>query len=109
MAQDWRAGTGRLDGKVMDAAGQPLAGATVKLELAGRGGTELRSDAKGRWAILGLTGGEWAVEVSADGYVSRRVTLSVSEAARRPDARGPTRQGQSSRRVARSRGRSRPG
>jgi tetratricopeptide (TPR) repeat protein len=84
LAQDWRAGTGRLDGKVMDAAGQPLAGATVKLELAGRGGTELRSDAKGKWAILGLTGGEWAVVVSAEGYASRRVTLSVSEAARRP-------------------------
>lgn len=83
-AQDWRAGTGRLEGKVMDAAGQPLAGAAVKLELKGRGGTSLRSDTKGKWAILGLTGGEWEVEVSADGYVSRRVTLSVAEQARRP-------------------------
>ncbi len=83
-AQDWRAGTGRLDGKVMDAAGQALAGATVTLELKGRGGTSLRSDAKGQWAILGLTGGEWTVEVAADGYVSRRVTASVTELARRP-------------------------
>ena len=82
--QDWRAGTARLEGKVTDAAGQPLGGASVKLELAGRGGTELRSDAKGKWAILGLTGGEWQVEVAADGYVSRRVTVSVSEMARRP-------------------------
>jgi tetratricopeptide (TPR) repeat protein len=83
-AQDWRAGAARLDGRVMDAAGQPLAGATVKLALSGRGGTELRSDRKGQWAILGLTGGEWAVEVSAEGFVSRRVTVSVSELARRP-------------------------
>jgi len=83
-AQDWRAGTGRLDGKVMDAAGQPLSGASVKLELPGRGGISLRSDSKGKWAILGLTGGDWEVEVSADGYLSRRVTLSVTEQSRRP-------------------------
>jgi tetratricopeptide (TPR) repeat protein len=83
-AQDWRAGTARLDGKVMDAAGRALSGATVRLELPGRGGTSLRTDAKGKWAILGLTGGDWDVEVSADGYVSRRVTASVTEQSRRP-------------------------
>jgi tetratricopeptide (TPR) repeat protein len=83
-AQDWRAGTGRLEGKVMDAEDRPLAGATVRLELGGRGGTTLTTDAKGRWAILGLTGGEWAVELSAEGYVSRRFTLEVDEHRRRP-------------------------
>jgi tetratricopeptide (TPR) repeat protein len=83
-AQDWRAGTARLDGKVMDAAGRALAGATVKLELPGRGGTSLRTDSKGKWAILGLTGGDWEVEVSSDGYVTRRVTASVTEQSRRP-------------------------
>ncbi|HXK09946.1 MAG TPA: tetratricopeptide repeat protein [Vicinamibacteria bacterium] len=83
-AQDWRAGTGRLEGRVLDAAGKPLVGAVVKLELPGRGGTELRTDAKGRWAILGLTGGEWVVELSAPGYVTRRATVALSEDARRP-------------------------
>jgi tetratricopeptide (TPR) repeat protein len=83
-AQDWRAGTGRLEGKVTDARGQPLASAVVKLELPGRGGTELRTDGKGRWAILGLTGGEWTVEVSAPGFTPRRLIATVSELSRRP-------------------------
>jgi tetratricopeptide (TPR) repeat protein len=83
-AQDWRAGTGRLEGKVTDAQGQPVASAVVKLELPGRGGTELRTDGKGRWAILGLAGGEWTVELSAPGFTPRRLTVTVSELSRRP-------------------------
>ncbi|HUL78168.1 MAG TPA: tetratricopeptide repeat protein [Vicinamibacteria bacterium] len=83
-AQDWRAGTGRLEGRVLDVAGKPLGGAVVRLELQGRGGTELRTDARGRWAILGLTGGNWVVELSAPGYVTRRTTLAVAEETRRP-------------------------
>jgi tetratricopeptide (TPR) repeat protein len=84
LAQDWRAGTGRLEGRVTDAQGQPVAGAVVKLQLAGRGGTELRTDGKGRWAILGLSGGEWTVELSAEGLTSRRLSVTVSEVSRRP-------------------------
>jgi tetratricopeptide (TPR) repeat protein len=83
-AQDWRAGTGRLEGKVTDAKGQPLASAAVKLQLAGRGGTELRTDARGRWAILGLTGGDWTVELRAEGFTTRQLTVTVSELVRRP-------------------------
>ena len=83
-AQDWRAGTGRLEGRVLDAAGNPIVGAVVRLELPGRGGTELRTDGKGRWAFLGLAGGDWTVELSAPGHVSRRATLSVAELTRRP-------------------------
>jgi Flp pilus assembly protein TadD len=83
-AQDWRAGTGRLEGRVLDSEGRPLAGATVRLELPGRGGTTLTTDGKGRWAILGLAGGDWVVELSAAGYVSRRLTLGVDEHSRRP-------------------------
>lgn len=84
VAQDWRGGTGRLEGCVLDAAGRPLVGAVVRLELAGRGGTELRTDAKGRWAILGLAAGDWTVELSTPGHVSRRATLPVAEGVRRP-------------------------
>ena len=83
LAQDW-AGTARLEGKVTDAQGGPVVGAVVKLQLPGRGGTELRTDAKGHWAILGLTGGEWAVDLSAEGYAPRRVTVTVSELGGRP-------------------------
>lgn len=83
-SQDWRAGTGRLEGKVLDAKGQPLAEAVVKLQLVGRGGTELRTDGKGRWAILGLTGGNWTVELRADGFTTRQLTVTVSEQSRIP-------------------------
>jgi tetratricopeptide (TPR) repeat protein len=81
-AQDWRAGTGRLEGRVLDGKGQPVASADVKLELQGRGGTTLHPDGKGRWAILGLTGGEWTVEVSAPGFTTARRTVTVSEMGR---------------------------
>jgi tetratricopeptide (TPR) repeat protein len=84
LAQDWRAGTGRLEGKVTDAQGHPVVDAVVKLQLGGRGGTELRTDGKGRWAILGLAGGEWTVEISAEGFTSRRLDVTVSELSRRP-------------------------
>jgi hypothetical protein len=32
-AQDWRGGQGHLEGRVVDASGQPVEGATVKLQL----------------------------------------------------------------------------
>jgi tetratricopeptide (TPR) repeat protein len=88
VAQDWRGGTGRLEGRVLDASGKPIEGALVRLELPGRGGTEVRTDAKGRWAILGLAAGDWTVELSAPGFVSRRATLSVGQHERRPPYEG---------------------
>lgn len=78
LAQDWK-GQGRLSGKVMDPDGKPIANATIKLELAGRGGTEIKSDKKGTWAILGLASGAWYVDVAAEGYATKRITASVRQ------------------------------
>ncbi len=83
-AQDWRGGTGRLEGKVTAPDGKPIAGAKVKLELPERGGTELTTDKKGKWAILGLMSGTWNVDIEAEGYVARRLTASVMQEVRIP-------------------------
>src|SRR5215472_16356446 len=83
-AQDWRGGQGRLEGKVLDPDGKPVANAVVKLDLPGRGGTELKTDAKGHWAILGLAGGNWNIDVTAQGFVVKKVTVPVSDVSRIP-------------------------
>jgi hypothetical protein len=42
-------------------------------------GPDLKTDKKGRWAILGLVGGSWDVDVSAPGFQPRKVSINVSE------------------------------
>lgn len=84
-AQDWRGGQGRLEGKVMDAAGQPVEGASVKLQLAGRGGTVLKTDKKGRWAIVGIVAGSWTADIEAEGYAVSKISIPLpSESTRIP-------------------------
>lgn len=77
-AQDWRGTQGRLEGRVVDASGQPVPGATIKLELPGRGGTTLKADKKGKWAIGGIAAGNWNLDVSAEGFTTRQVTVSLA-------------------------------
>jgi len=82
-AQDWK-GMGRLEGKVLDPEGKPVAGATVKLDLPERaGGTTVTTDKNGRWAVGGIAAGAWNIDVQADGYAPRAATLNLpSEGAR---------------------------
>jgi tetratricopeptide (TPR) repeat protein len=75
-AQDWR-GMGRIEGRVLDANGQPIEGASVKLDLAGRGGTTLKTNKKGQWAILGVVAGNWNVEVAATGYTTKAIKVNL--------------------------------
>jgi tetratricopeptide (TPR) repeat protein len=81
--QDWR-GTGRVDGWVKDQNGQPIADATLQLSREKGGGPSTKTNKKGYWAMLGLIGGPWNLDVSAQGYVPRKLTLSISEANRIP-------------------------
>jgi tetratricopeptide (TPR) repeat protein len=83
LAQDWK-GTGRLEGRVTDEKDAPVAGATVKLELPERGGgTTVKTDGKGRWALGGIAAGSWHVDVEAAGFAPRRLSVRLpSEASR---------------------------
>ncbi len=83
-AQDWRGGTGRLEGKVLDPEGKPVSGAMVKLELPGKGGTELKTDKKGKWAILGLMSGQWYIDIQAEGFLPRSLSATVRQEMRVP-------------------------
>lgn len=71
LAQDW-AGRGRAQGSVNDPNGNPIVGAKVTLSLEGtpEGPDPIATDAKGRWSVLGLAGGQWTVLVEKDGYKS---------------------------------------
>jgi tetratricopeptide (TPR) repeat protein len=72
LAQDWK-GMGRIEGRVVDPDGKPVADATVKLELPSRGGgPTVKTDKKGRWAVGGIAAGRWNVDVDAPGFATSR-------------------------------------
>jgi tetratricopeptide (TPR) repeat protein len=74
-AQDWK-GAGRIEGRVTDGAGAPLAGVRVRLDLPERGGgTTVATDGKGRWALGGIAAGTWHVDFELEGYASRKVSV----------------------------------
>jgi tetratricopeptide (TPR) repeat protein len=83
-AQAWR-GQGRVAGKVTDEAGKPVEGVTVKATLpAAEGGTEVRTNNKGDWAVGGIAGGAWSIDFMKEGYEPRRISVSISEYSRIP-------------------------
>ncbi len=76
-AQDWR-GSGRLEGKVTDADGKPLVGVSVKLDNPERGGgPTIKTDKKGKWAMLGLVGGNWNIDFELEGYEARAISIRL--------------------------------
>jgi len=83
LAQDWK-GMGRLEGRVLDSDGKPLPDVTVKMNLPSRGGgTTIKTDKKGHWAIGGIASGAWEVDLAAPGYAVKKITINLpSESAR---------------------------
>jgi tetratricopeptide (TPR) repeat protein len=82
-AQDWK-GMGRVEGKITDADGKPIVGATVKLDLPSRGGgTTVKSDKKGRWVVGGIAAGNWNVDVEAPGYLTKRAGFQLASESQR--------------------------
>jgi Flp pilus assembly protein TadD len=82
-AQDWK-GVGRMEGKVTDESGAALPDVTVKLALPERGGgTTVKTDKKGRWALGGIAAGTWHIDFELPGHASRRVSVRLpSESSR---------------------------
>lgn len=80
-------GTGRLQGNVFDKnSGKPVAGATITITTAGSTTRPIvaKTDAKGHWGAIGMTSGQWNIDISAPGYVTSRGTANVSEVATAP-------------------------
>ena len=75
--QEWT-GRARVDGRVVDESGAPLAGATVSARhLARHGGAQVLSDAEGRFVLDGLAAGSWMVEITVPGHASRQVGVHL--------------------------------
>ena len=86
-AQEW-AGRGRARGEVNDDKGKPIAGVSIwlrqgvdKIDPASPGeGPEVKTtDAKGRWTVAGIAGGEWFVLVTKEGYQPASGKIQVNE------------------------------
>lgn len=73
VAQVWR-GPARMEGLVKDEKGTPIVGAKVDLKMKGQSsGTSTKTDKKGRWAVMGLAGGDWDLDINADGYIPKQL------------------------------------
>ena len=85
-AQAWRGG-GRISGVVTDSSGKAVKGAKVTLVSIRSGNTgpaPLTTDAKGKWSMLGVMGGTWNIDVEAPGFIIKKGTIEVQEAAMNP-------------------------
>ena len=85
-AQDWRGGKARVDGTVKNDKGEPIEGCKVMMRWgkSSHGGPDLATDAKGQFAIFGLAGGPWDVDFQADGYNTKKISVSLQEGGRNP-------------------------
>ncbi len=83
-AQDWRGGRARVEGTIKNDKGEPIEGAKVALRWgrSSHGGPDLTTDAKGHFAIFGLGGGPWDVDVEAPGYLPKKINVTLSEGGR---------------------------
>ncbi len=83
-------GTARMTGIVIGKdTGKPVVGATVTITLASSV-TEpivVKTDSHGRWAALGLSDGQWNIDISASGYQTSRGSAHVSELVMMPTIR----------------------
>jgi tetratricopeptide (TPR) repeat protein len=87
--QAWRGGQGRVEGTVKDPQGNPIADASVAMRLqsatSGSPGPDLKTNKKGHWAILGIIGGMWNVDISAPGYQTKEISYNLKEFERNPN------------------------
>jgi tetratricopeptide (TPR) repeat protein len=79
-AQDWR-GMGRVEGRVLDEAGAPVAGAEITLtHTALKGGPTVTADEDGKWAVGGIDNGAWLVRIQAEGFNPAETTIGIPRA-----------------------------
>jgi tetratricopeptide (TPR) repeat protein len=78
--------TGRASGTVRDQAGKPIRSATVRADNPSGYPSQVTSttDDKGRWAMIGLSSGEWRFTVEAPGFVAQSGSITVRAAGAPP-------------------------
>jgi len=77
LAQDWT-GQGRQIGYVFDEEGNPLEGVKVKLIfLKTQSGFETTTDKKGKWAAMGVNGGQWFIDFDLVGYEPKKISANI--------------------------------
>ena len=76
----------RIQGTIVDAAGKPVKGAKVILKSVrdNAGPQPIVTDDRGRWAALGLAGGNWNLDVEAEGFLPKATSVQLSELNRLP-------------------------
>ena len=77
VAQDWT-GQGRQVGFVYDEEGNPLEGVKVKLIFVKtQSGFETTTDEKGKWAAMGVNGGQWFIDFDLVGYEPKKISANI--------------------------------
>jgi tetratricopeptide (TPR) repeat protein len=77
MAQDWT-GQGRQVGHVYDEEGNPLEGVKIKLLFVKtQSGFETTTDDKGKWAAMGVNGGQWFIDFELVGYEPKKISANI--------------------------------
>ncbi len=83
-AQDWR-GMGRLAGSVVDDAGAPIEGVTVKaVRGESNAGPTVKTNKKGEFVLAGINGGSWNLDFDKAGYEPTKKSASFQEHDRNP-------------------------
>jgi tetratricopeptide (TPR) repeat protein len=73
-------GRGRISGRVVDIAGNPLEGAKVIVQsLEGDAKLEGKTDKKGNFAIIGLGTGTWRITAAKPGYAEASIKMGVAQ------------------------------
>ena len=74
-----QARSGRMGGRVVDEAGEPLANVAILAEAPDREPVESVTDDGGRFSAIGFTTGQWRVTATLEGYEVPPQTLRVSQ------------------------------
>jgi len=82
--QDWK-GKGRFRGVVRGESGEPIANAKITLiHVKLQAEVQLETDEKGEFLAAWIKGGEWNMDVEAEGYLPEKTSYQVSEFAKNP-------------------------
>jgi tetratricopeptide (TPR) repeat protein len=79
LAQVW-SGRGRQIGFVYDEEGNPLEGVKVKLLFVKtQSGFETTTDKDGKWAAMGVDGGQWYIDFELPGYEPKKIVTEIMD------------------------------